>query len=129
MDVSKNLRKTAAVLLPLQLIISPATAQENCLFQLSPSETPFTVLGTPVTPQSNYIVVDDCGKTIGQVRLDLIAPGKGREQGIALKSARERQLRAEGDELVRRRDEIRDIEAKKSGTSSWHWSRLWGSTN
>jgi hypothetical protein len=74
---------TGAVALASTLIFAArVSAEENCLYQLSDPAAEY-VLGSLVTPQSNYLVVARCGKTIDEVKADLAAPARERAKAAA----------------------------------------------
>jgi hypothetical protein len=102
-----------------------ALASENCLFQLSPPEES-VVLGSSVTPQANYLVVDTCGKSAEVIRAELLSPAQ--KQALAALEERERvmRIREEGDRLTRLRDESRKAAAKQEAEGGW-FSWLWRS--
>ena len=89
----------------------------------------FLLRGSRVTPQSNYVVIDDCAKTVEQVRSDLLKPAKERDHALAEVQKRERHLRAEGERLVRMRDEaLKAAQQEKEGLRGfWNWLLSWTS--
>ena len=110
----------------LSCFASPCAAVENCLFQLTPTEAPYYVLGTRVTPQSNFMVVDDCEKTVEEVRSDLLAPKKEHEPPPAQALDLQRQVRVLGEALAHRRDEAATKRERENGVLqgflNWLWS-------
>ena len=125
-----NIRRTGAAVLSFQMALSvrPA-AGENCVFQPSVPRPSYYVLCSRVTPQSNYVVIDDCAKTVEQVRSDLLKPAKERDHALAEVQKRERHLRAEGERLVRMRDEaLKAAQQEKEGLRGfWNWLLSWTS--
>ena len=109
----------------LSCFASSCAAMENCLFQLTPPEAPYYVLGTRVTPQSNIMVVDDCEKTVEEVRSDLLAPKKEHEPPVQALEL-QRQVRVLGEALARRRDEAARERERDNGVVQglldWLWS-------
>jgi len=110
----------------LSCFAAPCGAVENCLFQLTPPEAPYYVLGTRVTPQSNYLVIDACGKTIEEVRSDLLAPRNEHEPPPAQALELQRQVRVLGEALAHRRDEAARKRERDNGVVQgfldWLWS-------
>jgi hypothetical protein len=60
-----------ASLFALAAIVGEAHAAAQCLFELSPAQPPYDVLGSHVVPQSNIVTFADCHKTLDEVRADL----------------------------------------------------------
>jgi hypothetical protein len=117
--------KIGAATLALVLIdVEQASTEENCIHQLSEPE-PYYVLGSLVTPQSNYVVVDHCTKSADEVRAELVAPARERMSATLNERGNDeidaQQARKVGDELMQARDE-----AKKAANAERHWwSWMW----
>ncbi len=113
------------------IFISCASAKEYCLFNLSEPGAPYYVLGSLVTPQSNYVVIDLCTKSADEVRADLIAPAHERAKATLQRreadEARAQQVREESDKLWRERaEEMKNADEKKNFEARQHWwSRFW----
>lgn len=122
-----NLRLTmrAAALASALTFGGAAPAEENCLYALANADDPYYVLGSLVTPQSNFLVVDRCGKTIDEVRADLVAPARERERERAEAVVRAQEMRVEGDRLERARQQQRTADAEsQDGLRDW-WDWIW----
>ncbi len=119
--------RAASVFLFAPLLSGSALAAENCIFQIHGAEEPYYVLGTRVVPQSNYLIVSGCEKTVEQVLADLVAPAKELAQAVAAEQARAKAARVEGDALVQARDRQRLIDAgKRAGLQDlWAWIGSW----
>jgi hypothetical protein len=74
-------------LLALPALVGTSAA-ENCTYQLSEASDPYYVLGSRVTPQSNSLVIAECGQTNDEVSAAIEAEKRAREL------AREAELRA-----------------------------------
>jgi hypothetical protein len=122
-------RAAAAVLLSALTPVGWALPQENCIFEISPPEEPYYVLGSRVVPQSNYLVVADCSKTAEEVRAGLLASARERAGAAAAVAAeaeaRERRARAEGEALERARRQAREAAAEDEGMLPRWWNRIW----
>lgn len=120
MSTRPHMCRLATALALLVTSSAALAAAENCLFQISPAEAPYQVLGTPVTPQSNYLVVADCTKTISEVHADLVTISRERARAMAEAEERAKRARAEGDELIRMRDRAQEVDAETKGSlGSW----------
>ena len=125
-STSASYTLSAAASTAALFLASPASSSENCLYQLSGPAAPYYVLGSSVTPQSNYLVVDRCDKSAEDVRADLVAPA--RERAKAVLDARQhdevraKQVQEQGDALMRRRDEA--MRASAEERPHW-WSWIW----
>jgi hypothetical protein len=108
------------------IFISCASAKENCVYELSEPDPPYYALGSLVTPQSSYVVIDRCTKSADQVRADLIAPARERAKATLQRreedEARAKKMREEGDKLVRERDEGKKIVEAQQHWWSWFWN-------
>ena len=69
-------------------------AAESCTYQLSEPGEPRRVLGSLVTPQSDSLVVAECGQTDEEVRAAIEAEKKAREQARLDAEARARERAA-----------------------------------
>ena len=119
-------KHSAGLLIALASVLASgghAVASQNCLFQLSPPEKS-VVLGSSVNQQSDYLVVDTCGKSVDAIRSDLLAPAQ--QHALAELEERERlmRIREEGDRLTRLRDESLRAKAEEQAESGW-FSWLW----
>lgn len=66
--------------------VTPAKSQstsERCIFELSPPEEPYYLLGSLVRPQSNYLAVADCDKTLDEVKEDIAQRAQARARSRA----------------------------------------------
>jgi hypothetical protein len=108
------------------IFISCASAKENCVYELSEPDAPYYALGSLVTPQSSYVVIDRCTKSADEVRADLLAPARERARAILKRreedEARTQQVREEGDQLLRERDEKNKIVEAQQHWWSWFWN-------
>jgi len=125
MDASRHSARLSIALAFMLALLGHAAAEENCIYQLSPPEQA-RVLGTTVTHQSSYLVVDTCGKSADEIRADLLAPAQ--KQALAELEERERVMgiREEGDRLRRLRNESFRAKAEEEAVGGW-FSWLWRS--
>lgn len=105
----------------LSAVASSGAAEENCLFQLTAPKAPYYVLGTRVTPQSNYLVTDDCEKTTEEVRDEMLSSEVKREPPSSHAVELHRQARLQGDALIRRRDEAAKAGGKRRIATGLPW--------
>jgi hypothetical protein len=104
----------------------PASAEENCLYELSGPPPSYVVLGTRVTPQSSYLVVAACNKTTEEVRADLLRSVRERAAAVEADQAERRVRRAASDEAwARMRKAQAAAEAESASRSGGWFGWLW----
>ena len=101
-----------------------AAATQNCLFQLTPPEES-VVLGSFITSQSNYLVIDSCSKSIDAVRANLLEPAREQAEAALDERERRRRVREEGDRLTQLRDASIKAEIEKQEAEGGWFSWLW----
>ena len=112
------------------IFISCASAQEYCVFDLSEPDAPYYVLGSFITPQSNYVVIDLCTKSADEVQADLIAAARKRSKTKLQRreedEARAQRVREESDKLWSDKLWRERTEEKKIFEAQQHWwSGFW----
>jgi hypothetical protein len=121
--MNRHFNSIAVAMAAMPALAAFALPQENCVFQLAPPEEPYYVLGSRVTPQSSYLVVGRCEKSAEEIRTELVEPARERAEALAKEQARAKQIRAQGNTLVRTRE--RNTPEESGGLESW-WSWMWG---